>query len=221
LGLDQVVHIIGELTTKLPLLATRSLQPDIPLTRLQGIDIWTEERLQEEGIDSVQALATVPLERLVVRTPFSTERIVDWVDQALLQVHTAEDHPNPTGERSATRMGRLLQIGIRTASDLLGAKGCLIGQPGVRANNAIVKALSGSPENDNRTGLGYNQDWTDVLCQSLVPDPNLAYVLNFLLVRQAQALHVLVEGIDETAAPPPGISVIQQVPPATALSTLS
>ena len=48
-------------------------------THLDGINIWTESRLFEENVDNVQALATARIERLVLRTHFSTARLVDWI----------------------------------------------------------------------------------------------------------------------------------------------
>jgi tetratricopeptide (TPR) repeat protein len=60
---------------------------EYPLTRIQGLDRWNSKRLMEEGIENVQHLATADIIELLLRTRFPPERIVDWIDQALLQIH--------------------------------------------------------------------------------------------------------------------------------------
>ena len=54
---------------------------------LRQIDGLTEDdidRLAEEGIDSVHALAFIPTPRLFFNTTYSLQRICDWQDQAIL-----------------------------------------------------------------------------------------------------------------------------------------
>ena len=90
---------------------------NIPLTQLDGIDVWIEARLVEEKVENVQSLATASLELLVLRTHFPTAQIIDWVDQAILYLH-------------AGYMGywypSLRMAGIRGAADLLDAAGVLV-----------------------------------------------------------------------------------------------
>jgi hypothetical protein len=63
-----------------------SIQEDrrISLGRVQGIGIDEAERLAEEGITDVHALACVDPLRLMRDTRFDNWRILSWVDQALL-----------------------------------------------------------------------------------------------------------------------------------------
>lgn len=54
------------------------------LTSISGINFWQESRLEEEGIESVQNLATSDVISIAVQTRFNIATIVDWVDQAIL-----------------------------------------------------------------------------------------------------------------------------------------
>lgn len=62
----------------------QSQTPDLPLRTVQGINIWKEYRLQEEGIENVQNLATADVIALAFKTHFSLRTLVDWIDQAIL-----------------------------------------------------------------------------------------------------------------------------------------
>jgi hypothetical protein len=85
-----------------------------PLTKLPGVTIWIEARLFEENIESIQAMATAPIEQLIVATHFPAAQIVDWIDQSILYLHAGHD-----GEW----FPQLRAVGIRGASDLLDAAG--------------------------------------------------------------------------------------------------
>jgi hypothetical protein len=57
---------------------------ELDIQLVQGIDVWKEERLEEEGIESVQNLATADALSLAVKTHFPLRTILDWIDQAIL-----------------------------------------------------------------------------------------------------------------------------------------
>lgn len=57
---------------------------ELDIQLIQGIDIWKEERLEEEGIESVQNLATADALTLGVKTHYPLRTILDWIDQAIL-----------------------------------------------------------------------------------------------------------------------------------------
>ena len=105
-----------------------------PLTELEGIDLYDRTRLAEEGINNVHALAHADIVELMSSTRISADRLVDWVDQAILflrvggdHVHDHEQGDSGTGggddELGVTRANlvRLRRFGIRNASDLLQA----------------------------------------------------------------------------------------------------
>ena len=62
-----------------------------PLTMLRGVGPEVEERLEEEGIHDVSALAYASPHQLMRSTTFASRQIVDWIDEALLIV-TLPDH---------------------------------------------------------------------------------------------------------------------------------
>lgn len=87
------------------------LRNPFPLTQLDGLNMWYEARLVEEGIEDMQNLTTADMVEMLLTTRVPVGRLVDWIDQAALYVRVT-DHP----QRAALR-----QLGIRTASDLLDA----------------------------------------------------------------------------------------------------
>ncbi len=90
--------------------AVPSLEPRSPLSDLDGMNVWYEARLVEEGVEDIQNLATADLGNVLLRTRIPPERLVDWVDQALLRLHAR-----------ASDLEHLHRFGIRTATDLLDA----------------------------------------------------------------------------------------------------
>lgn len=85
-----------------------------PLNNLAGLTIWDESRLLEEGIEDLQNLATANIVDLMLNTRIPIERLIDWIDQALLYIHL-EKGESDAGETSRKKLRR---FGIRAASDL-------------------------------------------------------------------------------------------------------
>ncbi|MDW3652839.1 MAG: hypothetical protein R8P61_37515 [Bacteroidia bacterium] len=99
---------------KLPVkIVVPSLQQDYPLSDLDGLNIWYESRLLEEGIEDMQNLATANLVDLMLNTRIPVERLVDWVDQSILYLHLGTQEKNEAKHRKILR-----QHGIRNATDL-------------------------------------------------------------------------------------------------------
>ena len=84
-----------------------ALADPLPLTALEGIDLYDRTRLGSEGVTNVEALAHHDLIELMLLTRIPVPRLVDWTDQAILHLHV------PKKKRD-----RLRGYGIRTASDL-------------------------------------------------------------------------------------------------------
>lgn len=80
------------------------------LSAIDGITYWHRGRLEDEGIETVQNLATAHLLRLVVKTPYDVSQVVDWVDQAILFTYTIEEQAK-----------RLEGVGLQRASHVLAA----------------------------------------------------------------------------------------------------
>lgn len=62
----------------------RSRTPELGLGLIQGISFWHEYRLEEEGIENVQNLATCDIIELALNTRYNLRTLLDWVDQAIL-----------------------------------------------------------------------------------------------------------------------------------------
>jgi len=64
---------------------------DLPLQMVKGINIWKEYRLEEEGIENVQNLATADVTELTIRTHYNFRTLIDWIDQAILLTRLTSD----------------------------------------------------------------------------------------------------------------------------------
>jgi hypothetical protein len=108
---------LTQLLVRAPLkIAVPSLRSDYPLSALDGLNIWYEARLLEEGIEDMQNLATADLVDAMLNTRIPIDRLVDWVDQSLLYLHVGRPRNHEDRDRLILR-----RYGIRTASDLINA----------------------------------------------------------------------------------------------------
>ncbi|HEY8339680.1 MAG TPA: hypothetical protein VIK95_07415 [Egibacteraceae bacterium] len=96
--------------------AVPSLEGDYPLRHLEGLNIWYESRLIEEGIESLQNLCSANLVDLMLMTRLPIVRVVDWLDQAFLYLHLPTSDTEPGQLPPA--VAELRRLGIRTATDL-------------------------------------------------------------------------------------------------------
>ncbi|MGH2706134.1 MAG: hypothetical protein ACRDJ4_13910 [Actinomycetota bacterium] len=86
-----------------------------PLHELEGLNIWYEARLSEEGIEDMQNLVSANLVDLLLSTRVPVTRMTDWIDQACLRLHL----PRPSKKAGAkSALAQLKQMGIRTATEL-------------------------------------------------------------------------------------------------------
>lgn len=100
--------------------------PDYPLDQLDGLNLWYEARLTEEGVEDMQNLTTMNLVDVILHTRVPPGRLVDWADQAFLLIHLEPaERGELTGRRpeagGAEARRRLRRVGVRTATDLLKA----------------------------------------------------------------------------------------------------
>lgn len=77
----------------------------LSLDEIQGLELWDQGRLAEEGINNVQNLAESDIFGLIVNTRLSIMTLLHWVDQALLIMHVGKD------------LKALKSLGIITATD--------------------------------------------------------------------------------------------------------
>ena len=94
--------------------AVPSLNPAYPLSQIDGLNVWYEARLVEEGIEDMQNLATANLIDVILHTHVPVGRLVDWVDQAHLYQHLDRAESGIRELRSARRGSLPAVIGTVT-----------------------------------------------------------------------------------------------------------
>jgi len=92
-----------------------SMESGLPVSDLNGLTEWHEARLEQEDIENIPNMATAEIVDLMLGTRFPPDRIVDWVDQAMLFTHLG---PDRDGEK---RKDLLRLHGIRTGTSLIQA----------------------------------------------------------------------------------------------------
>jgi hypothetical protein len=95
-------------TAKKALRQQGGIAKETRLSEIEGLSIWHQGRLKQEGIENVQNLATADVPALVVGMPFPVTQIVDWVDQAILLAYASQE-----------QFEALEKVGLRCASDVL------------------------------------------------------------------------------------------------------
>lgn len=112
-----------------------------PLSQLDGVTIWDEARLMEEGIEDLQNLASSNLVDILLRSRVPVTRLVDWLDQSFLYLRLPK---GPKGSRERSPRYQLRDLGIRTATDLERAWAALGDDPAFR--NCLSRALGVAPQ---------------------------------------------------------------------------
>ena len=116
---NTVLRRMGELTGGKPLVSSlfgQAFGEDRPLTLIDGVDVYERERLATEGISDIEALAHTDIVANMVNTRIPMERLIDWVDQAVLILHLDDQDESPTAPWTQLR-----RHGIRTASAFIAA----------------------------------------------------------------------------------------------------
>lgn len=90
------------------------LEEELPLTQLEGINLYSRARLMEEGIENIENLAHHDLIDLILKTRIPVPVLIDWVDQAILYLHTRTS----TTKDNTSVLKVFKNYGIRTATDL-------------------------------------------------------------------------------------------------------
>jgi hypothetical protein len=108
-----------------------SLESRYPLSQLDGLNLWYETRLIEEGIEDMSELVNANLVDVLLHTRVPAGRLIDWIDQAHLYLHLPplDDGPAPRSRRGghagpAPHVRNVLRrAGIVDATSLLNAFG--------------------------------------------------------------------------------------------------
>jgi hypothetical protein len=129
--------------------------PAYPLNQIDGLSMWYESRLLEEGIEDMQSLATANLVDVILHTRVPVGRLVDWVDQAHLYLHLDRmdrgwldrtlhgdkgDAPQADDEVAAQE-GHVLQGSVKANSRAGTRTRTLLRQLGIRKATDLLKAF--------------------------------------------------------------------------------
>jgi hypothetical protein len=80
-----------------------SLSSPYPLDQIDGLNVWYEARLLEEGIEDMQNLTTTNLVDVLLHTHVPVGRLIDWIDQAHLYQHLDRTELNRKERRAAAK----------------------------------------------------------------------------------------------------------------------
>jgi hypothetical protein len=95
-----------------------TLRNPYPLSDLDGLNVWYEARMLEEGIEDMQNLVTANIVDVLLHTKVPVGRLVDWMDQAHLYLLLDPSEDDGAKNRVHKDRLRLRRLGIRTATDL-------------------------------------------------------------------------------------------------------
>lgn len=181
--------------------AVPALDAKDPLSDLDGMNVWYEARLVEEGIEGVQNLATSDVGNALLRTRIPPERFVDWVDQSLLRLYATEHD-----------LSTLKGYGIRTATDLVDQLAHAPSATNGAAHAAAIETILDHPGEDPAgrpsrmrgmaIGLAGERNMQRILAwRSFSPEPDLK---EELLLDAALAAHE--PAGNGTKLPPAGVA---------------
>ena len=112
-------QLVANVLKRLPgaFLALPNLAGTQPLSRVDGLSVWHEARLDEEDIENVPNLATADIVELMLNTKIAPSRIIDWIDQSMLLMYL---RPRKKGHRTGSAQYCGI-MGSCTASALVAA----------------------------------------------------------------------------------------------------
>lgn len=143
------IQFLQRASSKALHLVVPPITSEYPLDQLDGLNLWYEARLTEEGVEDMQNLTTMNLVDVILHTRVPVGRLIDWTDQAFLLIHLdktdrtklnklrdelqrepgkrrqeqhdAATYADPFGDSGTAARLNLRRAGIRTATDLLKA----------------------------------------------------------------------------------------------------
>jgi hypothetical protein len=120
--------------------AVPTLRNNYPLSDLEGLNLWYEARLLEEGIEDMQNLVSANMVEVLLHTRVPVARLVDWNDQALLYLHLRPRRDDGERPRKHPR-DALASVGVRSATTFLKAFPIAPDQDGMWADPRVAPAV--------------------------------------------------------------------------------
>jgi hypothetical protein len=131
------LQVLQRLTAKVLQTVVPPVASAYPLDHLDGLNLWYEARLVEEGVENMQNLTTMNLVDVILHTRVPPGRLVDWIDQAFLLLHLGPDDPSDAAQDGDSGRLALRRVGIRTATDLLKAFSVPVEVPAATGGHAV------------------------------------------------------------------------------------
>lgn len=138
-GATKALMRVVKLSAVLP-----SMENKLPVSDLDGLTVWHESRLEEEDIENIPNMATAEIVDLMISTRFPPDRIIDWVDQAILLTHLGPEQKDGAKAEPSSRRHLLRMQGIRTATSLIDAVEKSKARPDAAEVEKIMSASSKS-----------------------------------------------------------------------------
>jgi hypothetical protein len=162
--------------------AVPSLRSSYPLSDLDGLNVWYEARLLEEGIEDMQNLVSANTVEVLLHTRVPVGRLVDWYDQAQLYLHLP---PRTTSRRKLRSDEKHNRVHPRTALASFGVRGATsfleafrpgeMNELGVPADPLVDRAHKAVAESAD----GLPADAILTIARILDAEPGLAPVRNW------------------------------------------
>jgi hypothetical protein len=208
-----------------------SLNPPYPLNQIDGLSVWYEARLLEEGIEDMQSLATANFVDVILHTRVPVGRLVDWVDQAQLYLHldrlegtwrerkhakTSTTSQNGNGQPGPGTMPSITQ-GSVTESSRAGSKTrTALRQLGIRNATDLLKAFPPGcldPEHELAPGSAWQKHLTDIAGRGL-DEAQLRTIVRVLHNEWSLApvWNWQLRGVRRYVQPPPEVLVVTTQP---------
>ena len=143
------------------------------MSDIDGLNVWYQARLLEEGIEDMETLVTANLVDVMLHTRIPIERLVDWIDQSVFLLHlpdeTEGEESANNGKKNAGEDARavLARLGIRKATELLSMYSATNRAFRVEA----LKPKSGSPNEPFEVLV--------TIAETIRREPVLYYVINW------------------------------------------
>jgi tetratricopeptide (TPR) repeat protein len=176
------LRLIQRVVTAIIGMVSQGFNEPLPLSQLDGLNAYHEDRLLLEGIENMQNLASANTVDLMLHTRFTVEQIIDWMDQALLQIHTRD------------RFEDFRRSGLRTATDFMDAYEA-VGLPDDNERTLWRGQLAGLL-NSHRPEMGNNSHTLtliETIHYALQRDPNL-FQIRYWRDHEFEALPEDIEG---------------------------
>jgi len=139
-------------------------ESDLPLSRLDGLTIWHQTRLEEEDIENVYNMADTHILPLILNTKIPANRIIGWVDQAILLCCT---NAVPKSVASGAPKDSLSIVDV-------------LGQHGIRTASALVDLATAQDKlNQKWASTTIDSTLLQTLARSVYSYPNLELIMNW------------------------------------------